>query len=71
MKTLSIFDGVDRIATISIIGDRAFIFARTSREWSEMKRLVDSGYDVKVSHPKFLQHVAKRAQSYDFNTELV
>ena len=41
MLKLNIFDDDVRIATITQIDSRVFIFARSSREWKEMRRLVD------------------------------
>lgn len=69
---LSIFDDDTRIATITQAENGSiFIFARSNREWHEMKRLVDSGYDVSKQDPKFLDLVSARAQSYNYSTELV
>lgn len=70
LMRLHIFDDDTRIATITDLGKgKIMIFARSSREWSDMKRLVDSNYKVKSTHPKFLRLVAERAQSFDFSTE--
>ena len=72
MRRLTVFDGSDRIATITQIGNGSlFIFARSIREWKAMKRLVDSGYDVSKDDSKFLELVAARAHSYDYSTELI
>jgi hypothetical protein len=81
MQRLSIFDDGALVATITIVNTNALIFARSSREWSEMQRLVNSGYfrdDEKTGeyvkiNPQdegFLEQVAGRAHSYDYNTEL-
>lgn len=72
MRHLIIFeDDGSKVATITWADGWVFICARSSREWKEMRRLVDSGYKVNVKHPKFLEHVAERAHSYNYNTELV
>lgn len=68
---LSIFDEDTRIATITQADNGSiFIFAKSNREWHEMKRLIDSGYDVSKKDSKFLEYVATRAQSYNYSTEL-
>jgi len=43
MFKLSIFDEGTRIATITLDNGSIFIFARSNREWHEMKRLVGYG----------------------------
>jgi hypothetical protein len=70
MLKLSIFDGDTRIATITQDDGSIFIFARSNREWHDMKRLIDSGYKVTSKNSKFLEQVALRAQSFNYNTEL-
>ena len=68
MRQLIIFDDRIKIATITPIGNGSIlIFARTSREWIEMKRL--SGY----ADPKdkdYLEKIASKAHEFDYNTEL-
>jgi hypothetical protein len=71
MHKLSIFDGGELVATITTIDANIFIFARSSREWSEMRRLVRSGFEVGPQDPSFLEHVASRAHNYNFSTELL
>lgn len=73
MRKLSIFDDGVRIATISLIDDSSFLFARSSREWSEMKRLLDSAKYLKEadSSVDILDSVASLAHSYNYSTELV
>lgn len=71
MQKLTVFDDDAKIATITIINGGIFIFARSKREWNEMNRLVKSGYDVEPDDSNFLGHVAKRAHSYNYSTELV
>lgn len=68
MRKLSIFDDGIRIAAITQIDDRVFLFARSTREWREMRRLMDH-YDIKDEY--FLESVATLAQSYNFSTELI
>lgn len=72
MRHLTIFeDDGSEVARITWADGLIFIFARSSREWKEMRRLIDSGYKVPVTHKKFLEHVVERAHSYNYNTELV
>ena len=67
MRKLSIFDDNKRIATITQIDSSIFLFARSNREWHDIKRLMGN-YDIKDEY--FLESVATLAQSYDFSTEL-
>lgn len=68
MQKLTIFDDSEKVATITLAENGSiFIFARSSREWSEMKRL--STY-VKSNDKKYLEKIAKFAQDYNYNTEL-
>jgi len=67
MRKLSIFDDDVRVATITTIGSSIFIFARSSREWSEMRRLIDQ-VDPGVN---LLERAATIAHSYNFSTELI
>lgn len=79
MLKLTIFDDDLKVAQISVINDKLFIFARSQRIWKEMKLL--TGYkftrmikkkfvDVKVQDKDFLEHVAERAQGFGYSTEL-
>lgn len=69
---LSIFDDGERIGVITSINGKIFIFGRSAREWRDLRRLVDSGgYEVNSNDSKFLDHVASRAHSYNYSTELV
>ncbi len=68
MRKLSIFDDNERIATITQIDSSIFLFARSSREWSMVKRLMRS-YDQKEEY--FLESVATLANGYNFSTELI
>lgn len=65
MRKLTIFDDGAKIATITFIDGSIFIFARSTREWREMRRLVDS------IPSKSLEKIAQRAHSFNYNTELV
>lgn len=82
MKALNIFDDNVKIATISIIGNDVFIFARSSREWCDVKRWIDQGFyrldkatdlyeKVNPQDTNFLELLADRAHGFDFNTELI
>ncbi len=68
MRKLSIFDDGVRIATITQIDNSVFIFARSSREWSEMKRLT-SYADSKDKD--FLERLADKAHEFNYSTELL
>ncbi len=68
MRKLSIFDDGVRIATITQIDNSVFIFARSSREWSEMKRLT-SYADSKDKD--FLERLANKAHEFNYSTELL
>ena len=79
MKKLSLFDDGAFVASITMNGTTPLIFARTSRSWSETSMLVRDRYtrtvnnkyvEIKMDDPDFLQHVAERAQGYNFSTEL-
>ena len=82
MRQLSIFDDNVRIATISIVGNDAMIFARSPREWRDVKRWIDQKFyrldeetdlyvEIKPQDQDFLELVADRAHGYNFNTELI
>jgi hypothetical protein len=66
MKKLSIFDDNILIATITQIDSGILIFARSSREWSEMKRL--STY-VDLKNKKYLKKLAEKAHEFNYSTE--
>jgi hypothetical protein len=68
VRKLSIFDDGALVATISTIDNLVFIFARSSREWSEMKRLSSQFNKLDKN---YLEQIANRAHDYNFNTELV
>ena len=68
MSKLSLFDDGIRIATITKIDNSVFLFARSSREWSEIKRLINS---FNSKDKNFLELVAEKAHSYNFSTELL
>lgn len=82
MRQLSIFDDQELVATITVIGENAFLFACSSREWSDINRWLKQGFhrfdkkkrkQIKVNPQDidFLERVAERAQGYNFSTELV
>jgi len=63
MRKLNIFDDGEKIATITQIDSSFFVFARSSREWSEMKRL--------SRHLSSLEQIADKVHNYNFSTELI
>jgi len=73
MRKLTIFDDNVRIATISIIDGKSFLFARSSREWSEMKRLLDSSEKLKEADPEVdvLQNLISMLHNFNYSTELI
>jgi hypothetical protein len=73
MRKLSIFDDGAAIATITVIDNSSFLFARSSREWSDMKKLLDSATYLKEadSSVDILESIASLAHSYNYSTELV
>lgn len=73
MRKLSIFDDGELVATITPIDANVLIFARSSREWSEMKRLFDAAKFLKEadSNVNILDSVASLAHSYNYSTELI
>jgi hypothetical protein len=73
MRKLSIFDDGAKVATITVIDNSSFLFARSSREWSEMKRLLDAAKYLKEADPNvdILESIASLAHSYNYSTELV
>ncbi len=68
MRILNIFDENIVIASITQIDDSFFLSARSSREWSEMKRLMDK---CNKQDSSSLEEVAKLIHDYNFNTELI
>jgi len=66
MYKLSIFDDGAKIATITLIDDVSFLFARTPREWWEMKRLMDAA----GSGAGLLERIAALAHNYNYSTEI-
>lgn len=68
MRKLHIFDDGEKVATITQIDSSFFVFARSPREWGEMKRLADSFNPKKK---KFLEQIADKAHNYNFSTELI
>ncbi len=68
MRKLSIFDDGELIATITTIDTNIFIFARSSREWSEMKRLTSY---ANSKDKDFLERLADKAHEFNYSTELL
>lgn len=73
MRKLSIFDGSNLIARISFIDNASFLFARSSREWSDMKRLLDAVEKLQEadSTVNVLDSLIKMLHNYNFSTELI
>lgn len=73
MRKLSIFDGSNLIARISFIDNTSFLFARSSREWSDMKRLLDAAEKLQEadSTVNVLDSLIKMLHNYNFSTELI
>jgi len=67
MRKLSIFDDGQRIATISYVDGSVFIFARSSSEWSQMKRLTSY---INLNDKEFLEKVASKAHEFNYSAEL-
>lgn len=72
MSKLNIFDDGVFIARITIIDSMSFLFARSSREWSEMKRLLDASEKLKEADPKVdvLQNLISMLHNFNYSTEL-
>lgn len=73
MRQLSIFDGNERIAVISIIDGSKFLFARSSREWSDMKRLLDASEKLHEADSKIdvIDNLITMLHNFNYNTELI
>lgn len=81
MPRLSIFDDNILVGNITITSDGTFfIFAKSSRDWSVLKRLVSRDFTrlkkkkiikIKPQDIDFLEYVAKLAHSYNYSTELI
>jgi hypothetical protein len=67
MRKLSIFDDGVLVATITPTDTAILIFARSSREWSEMKRLTSY---VHSKDKDFLEKLANKAHEFNYSTEL-
>jgi hypothetical protein len=73
MQKLSIFDDGNFIARISFMDGISFLFARTSRQWSDMKRLLDSVeklYEAD-STVDVVSSLVKMLHSFNYSTELI
>lgn len=63
MTKLTIFDDGEQVGSITKT-DRCFlIFARSSREWGELKRL--------TSYANSLEKLAIKAHEFNYSTELI
>ncbi|NJO18705.1 MAG: hypothetical protein HC877_24175 [Thioploca sp.] len=73
MSKLTVFDDGKKIAQITLIGDMSFLFARSSREWSEMKRLLDASEKLHEADPTInvLDNLIKMLHSFNYSTELI
>lgn len=73
MRKLSIFDDGKFIARISFIDEFSFLFATTSRQWSDMKRLLDSAEKLREADPTVdvVDSLVKMLHSFDYSTELI
>lgn len=73
MIKLSIFDDGKFIARISFIGEQTFLFAKTSRQWSDMKRLLFSAEKLYEADPtvNVLDSLVKMLHNFDYSTELI
>jgi len=73
MRKLSIFDDGKFIARISFIDTTSFLFAKTSRQWSDMKRLLDSAEKLHEADPTIdtVDSLVRMLHSFDYSTELV
>lgn len=68
MKKLTIFDDGEFVATVSLADNGGiYIFARSSREWSEIKRLTT----YIASKDKYLEKLAAKAHEFSYSTELL
>jgi hypothetical protein len=72
MSKLNVFDDDKKIATITIIGNFKFLFARTSREWSDMKRLLDAAERLHEADPSadVLESLITMLHNFNYSTEL-
>lgn len=68
MRKLSIFDDGALVATITPTDTTVLIFARSSREWSEMKRLTSY---ANSKDKDFLEKLANKAHEFNYSTELL
>lgn len=73
MRKLSIFDDGNWVATISTIDKTSFLFARSPREWSDMKRLLDAAEKLQEadSTVNVLDSLITMLHNYNYSTELI
>jgi hypothetical protein len=72
MSKLSIFDDGKKIAQITLIDNKSFLFAKTSRQWSDMKRLLDAAEKLHEADSiiDVLESLVKMLHSFDYSAEL-
>jgi len=72
MINLNIFDDGVWIATITVIDGARFLHARSSREWSEMKRLLDASEKLHEADSKMdiLENLISMLHNFNYSTEL-
>jgi hypothetical protein len=72
MRKLNIFDDGVFVARITVIDNMSFLFARSSREWSDMKRLLDASEKLKEADPSIdvLDNLISMLHNFNFSTEL-
>lgn len=73
MRKLNIFDDDICIATITVIDGAIFLCARSPREWTDMKRLLDAAEKLKEADPtaNVLDSFTSMVHGYDYSTELI
>lgn len=73
MRKLSIFDDGVWIAAITDIGGLNFLHARTSREWSDMKRLLDAAEKLHEADPAVdvVDSLVEMLHNFNYSTELI
>ncbi len=73
MRQLSIFDDGNFIARISFIDNISFLFAKTPRQWSDMKRLLDAAEKLHEADSSIdtLGSLIQMLHSYDYSTEII
>jgi hypothetical protein len=72
MRKLTIFDDNKMIAQITWTGNLRFLFAKTSREWSDMKRLLDAAEKLHEadSNADVLESLVTMLHNFNYSTEI-